>query len=161
MSSWTDIHLQNQNWFFRNRKVCSIYMSAIARMGDKIDYLRFMDNVSSIESSSSYKNAFSVAGMPYYVPYARLVMADKLDLYRICHGEPKYLIRELMAKKYPEIPVPNKVPMPRLVDYYFADWDGPRRHEFKKDINMDEFTGNQKWQMWCFERFLDMHEPIR
>lgn len=129
--------------------------------GDKIDYLRFMDDVFSIESSSSYMNAFSVAGMPYYDPYARLVMADKLDLYRIRHGEPKYLIRELMAKKYPEIPVPNKVPMPRPVDYYFADWDGPKRHEFRKDINIDEFTGNQKWQMWCLERFLNMNEPVK
>ena len=123
---------------------------------DKIDFLKFMDDVFSIESSSSYLNAFAVADMPYYDPYARLKMADKLDLYRVRHGEPKYLIRELMAKKYPDIPVPNKVPMPRPVDMYFKDWEGPTRPEFLKNIEMSKLTGNQKWQMYCLEEFLDM-----
>ena len=126
--------------------------------GDKIDFLKFMDDVFSIESSSSYLNAFHVAGMQYYDPYARLKMADKLDLYRVRHGEPKYLIRELMHKKYPKIPVPNKIPMPRPVDAYFKTWEGPRRQEFRKDIDMSKFTGDQKWQLYCLERFLDMNE---
>ena len=128
--------------------------------GDKIDFMSFMDNVFSIESSSSYLNAFAVADMPYYDPYAKLKMADKLDLYRVRHGEPKYLIRALMAKKYPEIPVPNKVPMPRPVDAYFKTWEGPKRPEFRKDIDMSKFSGNQKWQMYCLEKFLDLNEPI-
>ena len=123
-----------------------------------IDFLSFMDDVFSIESSSSYMNAFAVAEMPYYDPYARLKMGDKLDLYRVRNGEPKYLIRELMAKKYPEIPVPNKVPMPRPVDAYFKTWDGPHRSEFKKGLDMSDFTGNQKWQMYCMEKFLDLYD---
>lgn len=126
--------------------------------GDKIDFLTFMDDVFSIESSSSYMNAFAVAEMRYYDPYARLKMADELDLYRVRHGEPKYLIRGLMHKKYPEIPVPNKVPMPRPVDAYFKTWEGPTRPEFKKNIDMNKFTGNQKWQMYCLEQFLNMYE---
>ncbi len=126
--------------------------------GDKIDFLAFMDDVFSIESSSSYMNAFSVAGMPYYDPYARLKMADELDLYLVRHGEPKYLIRRLMEKKYPEIPVPNKVPMPRPVDIYFKNWEGPTRLEFRKDIDINKYTGNQKWQMYCLEKFLEMNE---
>lgn len=126
--------------------------------GDKIDFLKFMDDVFSIESSSSYLNAFEVAGMPYYDPYARLKMAEELDLYRVRHGEPKYLIRELMHMKYPEIPVPNKNPMPRPVDEYFKTWEGPKRPEFRNDIDMNRFTGNQKWQMYCLEQFLNMNE---
>lgn len=126
--------------------------------GDKIDFLKFMDDVFSIESSSSYLNAFAVAEMPYCDPYAKLKMTDELDLYRVRHGEPKYLIRELMTKKYPEIPVPNKVPMPRLVDAYFKTWEGPTRPEFCKNIDMNKFTGNQKWQMYCLEKFLEMNE---
>lgn len=126
--------------------------------GDMIDYMTFMDDIFSIESSSSYLNAFAVAGMPYYDPYAKLKMADKLDLYRVRHGEPKYLIRELMAKKYPGIPVPNKVPMPRPVDEYFKTWEGPTRSEFRKNLSMSKFTGNQKWQMYCLENFLEMNE---
>lgn len=134
------------------------YLFERYRQGDNIDFLTFMDDVFSIESSSSYLNAFAVAEMPYYDPYAKLKMADKLDLYRVRHGEPKYLIRELMAQKYPEIAVPNKVPMPRPVDEYFKTWEGPTRPEFKKNIDMSKFTGNQKWQMYCLEKFLEMNE---
>lgn len=126
---------------------------------DMIDYLKFMDDVFSIESSSSYLNAFKVAELDYYDPYARLKMGDALDLDRVRNGEPKYLIRELMAKKYPEIPVPNKVPMPRPVDEYFKNWEGPKRKEFRNDIDLNNFTGNQKWQMYCLEQFLNMYEP--
>ena len=134
------------------------YLFERYRQGDMIDFLTFMDDVFSIESSSSFLNAFAVAGMPYYDPYAKLKMADELDLHRVRNGEPKYLIRGLMAKKYPEIPVPNKVPMPRPVDEYFKTWEGPTRPEFRKDIDMSKFTGNQKWQMYCLEKFLDMNE---
>lgn len=134
------------------------YLFERYRQGDKIDFLTFMDDVFSIESSSSYLNAFTVASMPYYDPYARLKMADELDLYRVRHGEPKYLIRALMEKKYPEIPVPNKVPMPRPVDEYFKNWEGPKRPEFKKNLDMSKFTGNQKWQLYCLEYFLNMNE---
>lgn len=122
-----------------------------------IDFLSFMDDVFSIESSSSYLNAFGVAKMPYYDPYCRLIMADPLDLHRVRNGEPKYLIRGLMAERYPEIPVPNKVPMPRPVDTYFKDWKGVKRSEFRTDIDYAKLTGNQKWQLYCLERFLDMY----
>ena len=120
----------------------------------KIDFQGFMADLMTRESFNSYYNAFSVAQMPYYDPYAYLKMAESLDLNRVRNGEPKYLIRELMAKRYPGIPVPNKNPMPRPVDYYFADWEGPKRPEFKENLDMIKFTGNQKWQMWCLERFL-------
>lgn len=135
-----------------------LYLFEGYRKGEMIDFLSFMDDVFSIESSSSYLNAFNVAGMPYYDPYAKLKMAEPVDLSRVRNGAPKYLIRELMAKKYPEIPVPNKVPMPRPVDSYFKEWQGPKRPEFRKDIDMNKYTGNQKWQMYCLEAFLNMIE---
>lgn len=135
------------------------YLFERYRKGEMIDFLSFMDDVFSIESSSSYMNAFSVAKMPYYDPYARLKMGTPLDLYRVRNGESKYMIRELMAKKYPEIPVPNKVPMPRPVDEYFKDWEGPTRNEFRKDINIDKYNGNQKWLLFCLEYFLNVFEP--
>ena len=123
-----------------------------------IDYIRFMDDVFSVESSGSYWNAFAVAKMSYYDPYAQLIMSEPLDLNRVRNGEPKYLIRELMHKKYPDIPVPNKNPMPRPVDEYFKNWKGPTRPEFKNNLDMSKFTGNQKWQLWCLERFLNLYE---
>jgi hypothetical protein len=30
--------------------------------------------------------------------------------------------------------------------------------EFRKDIEMSGFTGNQRWQMYCLEKFLDINE---
>lgn len=128
------------------------------RKGEYIDFLTFMDNVFSIESSSSYLNAFSSAQLSYYDPYAKLIMHDELDLHRVRNGEPKYLIRELFSMKYPEIPIPNKIPMPRPVDMIFKDWEGPQRKEFRKDIPMNKLTGNQKWQLWCAEQFLNMYD---
>lgn len=125
---------------------------------ERIDFMRFMDEIFSIESSSSYLNAFGVAEMPYYDPYAKLKMADELDLNRVRSGESKYLIRSLMAKKYPDISVPNKTPMPRPVDAYFESWEGPIRPEFKKGLSMSKFTGNQKWQLYCLEKFLELYE---
>ncbi len=135
-----------------------LYLYERYRIGGSIDFMKFMDDVFAIESSSSYFNAFGVAGLFYFDPYARLKMSIPLDLHRVRHGEPKYLIRELMAKRYPDIPVPNKNPMPRPVDAYFADWKGPIRPEFRTGLDMKIFTGNQKWQLWCLERFLDSHE---
>lgn len=128
------------------------------RKGDQIDLLRFMDEVFSIESSSSYLNAFNTAKMPYYDPYARLIMSEPLDMNRVRNGEPKYLVRDLYALKYPEQSVPDKIPMPRPVDMIFKDWQGPKRKEFRNDIPMHQLTGNQKWQLWCAEQFLNSIE---
>lgn len=125
---------------------------------DGIDVMRFMDEVFAIESSSSYLNAFAVARMPYYDPYARLVMAEPLDMQRVRNGEPKYLVRGLYAMKYPELEIPFKMPMPRPVDTIFKDWTGPTRKEFRKDIPMQQLTGNQKWQLWCAEQFLNLFD---
>ncbi len=120
-----------------------------------IDFMRFMDEVFSVESSGSYLNAFGAAWMPYYDPYARMVMAEPLDMYRVRNGEPKYLVRGLYAMKYPEFEIPFKMPMPRPVDTVFKDWEGPKRKEFRTDIDMQKLTGNQKWQLWCAEQFLN------
>ena len=127
------------------------------RIGENgINVLKFMDEVFSIESSSSYLNAFGAAWMPYYDPYAKLVMAEPLDMKRVRNGEPKYLVRGLYAIKYPELEIPFKIPMPRPVDSVFRKWEGPQRPEFRHDIPMDNLTGNQKWQLWCAEQFLNM-----
>ena len=125
---------------------------------NKIDYMKFMDEVFAHESNGVFCNAFITAGMkytPYYDPSGMEKMVEPLDLQRVRNGESKYLIRELFKMCYPEFDIPEKVPMPRPVDYYFENYSGPTRPEFKKDLDMSKFTGNQKWQMWCLERFLN------
>ena len=73
---------------------------------------------------------------------------------------PNTFAQFVRLEKYPDIPVPNKVPMPRPVDAYFKTWEGPSRPEFRRDIDMSKFNGNQKWQMYCLERFLDINEKV-
>ena len=127
------------------------------RMGkDGIDFLGFMDDLCTNESYSSYYNAFKASGLPYFDPYENLVMAEPKDLQRIRGGESKYLVRDLYRMKYPEREVPTKIPMPRPVDMIFKDWEGPKRNEFRHDIPMSQLTGNQKWQLWCAELFLNL-----
>lgn len=130
------------------------------RRGNDIDFLGVMEDMAIEESYSSYYNAFKTAEMDYIDPYAYLKMAESLDLERVRNGQSKYLIRELFSMKYPNITVPNKLPMPRPVDEYFADWEGPKRPEFLENLDMSKFTGNQKWLLYCLEKFLDMYEPL-
>lgn len=122
----------------------------------KIDFLKFMDEVFSIESSTSYMHAFKMAGISYLDPYAYMTMAEPLDLKRVRSGEPKYLVRELFASKYPEIPVPDKIPMPRATEQWLKDYK-PVREEFISGCEK-EMTGDQKWLLYCLEMLLNMHD---
>ena len=126
------------------------------RKGNLIDYIGMYDSITTDESYASYENAFSAAGLNYVDPYENLKMSKNIDLFRIRSGESKYLIRELFRIKYPLLPVPNKNPMPRPVDHYFKDWTGPKRIEFKRDIDLSKYNGNQKWLIWVLERFLNL-----
>ena len=128
------------------------------RLGNNIDFIELMHEYADIESYASYENAFETGHMSFLDPYEILKMSEPLDLKRIRNGESKYLIRALFKMKYPEIPVPQKLPMPRPVDDYFKNWEGPKRKEFISDIDMSKYTGNQKWQMYCLEKFLEMNE---
>ncbi len=51
--------------------------------------------------------------------------------------------------------IPNKSPMPRPVDFYFENWEGLINAIFKKNLDMKLFTGNQKWQLWCLDKYLN------
>ena len=136
------------------------YLFERYRNNDGIDYVEIMDKLATQESYGSYDNAFITAGLDYFDPYEKLKMAEPLDLDRIRKGESKYLIRELFKMRYPTIPVPEKNPMPRPVDSYFADWKGPKRPEFRVDIDITKFSGNQKWLLWCLEQFLNLVDEM-
>lgn len=135
------------------------YLFERYRIGkNSIDYIRFYDDIVTDESYASYENAFETADIDFIDPYELIKLAKPLDLGRIRNGDTKYLIRELFRMKYPETPVPQKKPMPRPVDAYFEKWGGPKRNEFRDDIEIGKYTGNQKWLLWCLERFLDVVE---
>lgn len=135
------------------------YLFERYRIGkSSIDYLRFYDEVVTDESYASYENAFESAEIDFIDPYELLKMARPLDLGRIRNGDTKYMIRDLFRMKYPETTVPIKQPMPRPVDEYFAQWGGPIRKEFRDDIDITKYSGNQKWLLYCLERFLNKYD---
>lgn len=135
------------------------YLFERYRLGENsIDYLRFYDEIVTDESYASYANAISTANMDFIDPYEKLKLSKPLDLGRIRNGESKYIIRDLFRMKYPDITIPLKQPMPRPVDEYFKNWGGPTRPEFRKDIDIKKYSGNQKWLLYCLERFLNNYD---
>ena len=166
--------LLSQNWSYDQYVKRTIYVNPVEVLTDpydmnylferyrigksSIDYIRFYDEIVTDESYASYENAFETAEIDFIDPYELLKMAKPMDLGRIRNGDSKYLIRDLFRMKYPETTIPIKQPMPRPVDDYFAQWNGPTRKEFKKDIDITKYTGNQKWLLYCLERFLNRYE---
>lgn len=124
---------------------------------NKIDFIKFINEVFGIEADTSYMHAFNMENIIHLDPHAYLVMAEPLDLNRIRNGEPKYLIKELFKKRYPHIPVPDKIPMPRAMDQWLKDWDGPTRKEFLPNCVKD-LTGDQKWMVYCLEKYLNIFD---
>lgn len=122
----------------------------------RMDVVGFLNDVYSRESTQSFVNAFDAAGIGYTGAYNDIFMRGGIDIDRIRAGESKHLIRGLFARKYEGLQVPEKTPMPRPVDVYFSDWAGPTRPEFRDDMDVSSLSGNQRWQVWCLERFLDM-----
>lgn len=125
---------------------------------NKIDFLGFYDKSITEESYASYENAFHAADIDYIDPYEKMKLKEKVDLSRIRNGDSKYFVRALFKMKYPNIPLPEKHPMPRPVDEYFKNWEGPKRKEFRKDIDISKYSGNQKWLLWCLEQFLNKYD---
>lgn len=124
-----------------------------------INICDFMKEFYYKESLGSYLNACDLAGIEYLSPYSNMRMNIPLDLSRIKAGESKYLIRELYAKLYPDVDLPQKTPMPRAVKQWLKDWKGPTRGEFLPDC-IDGLNGDQKWLVYCLEQFLNLLDEM-
>lgn len=123
---------------------------------DMIDFQAFLKDYMDIESYTSYMHAFELGNVKYLDPFESMKMALPLDLNRVRNGEPKYMVRELFAKRYPNIEIPTKIPMPRAMNQWLKDYK-TTRPEFIENCTQD-MTGDQKWLCWCLEQFLNMHD---
>ena len=121
-----------------------------------IDVHEFNRNIYYCESMGSYENACSLAEINLCAPYSKTYMGVPLDYDRIRKGENKYLVREIFQRLYTNFVVPPKLPMPRPMNEWMKEWSGPTRSEFRNDIDIQKFTGDQKWLLWCLEYFLNM-----
>ncbi len=120
-----------------------------------IDPHEFMSTEFYIESVGSYINACETANCGLVVPYANCILGTPLDYNRIRNGENKYLVREIFRNLYKDFDVPPKQPMPRPTNEWFKNWEGPIRREFYPHCT-DNMTGDQKWLVWCLEKFLNL-----
>ena len=119
-----------------------------------IDGHDFINTYFRQEALGTYTNACETAGVEFVGPYSRTVLDAPIDYARIRSGETKYIIREAFQKLFPGEAMPQKIPMPRPVNEWFADWKGPTRPEFLPHCT-DLMTGDQKWMVWCLERYFD------
>lgn len=122
-----------------------------------IDGHDFINKYFRQEALGTYTNACNSAGIEFVGPYSKTVMDIPIDYNRIRLGDTKYLIREAFCKLYPGEEMPQKIPMPRPVNEWFADWPGPVREEFLPHCT-DNMSGDQKWMVWCLERFFNNME---
>lgn len=105
----------------------------------------------------TFTNACKTAGIEFVGPYSLTYMDHPVDYERIRSGDTKYIVRELFKELYPGIEPPAKIPFPRPVNEWFANWEGPTRKEFIPH-STDYMQGDQKWMVWCLERYLNMIE---
>ena len=128
------------------------------RMFEKNGYVdahEFCRNFFLEEGMGSYVNACQCAGIDVRTPYLMTTLAEPLDYMRVRAGENKYIVREVFEKLYTGWSVPKKTPMPRPMNEWMEKWDGPKRKEFWPNC-VTGLSGDQKWQLWALESFLNM-----
>lgn len=125
-----------------------------------VDVHEFNRNVFYTEAMGSYINAATTAGIEPIIPFAHTYLGTPLDYTRIRNGENKYLVREVFSRLYEDFTIPAKLPMPRPVNEWLKDWQGPVRPEFWPHCT-DEMTGDQKWLVYCLEKFLNYLDAVK
>lgn len=118
-----------------------------------VDVFGFLNDFEYSVSLGFYTNACQLANVDFFAPYSYTVLGHPLDLERIRSGEGKYVVRELYQKLYPDIPVPPKTPLPRPMDEWLADWNGPLHSEIVSE-GLVGLTGDQKWYVYALNAFL-------
>lgn len=129
------------------------------RQGDKIDYLRFLNEIHGEGTTQAFCNAIYFGGLSVIAPYEKLQLKSALDIDRIRYGEPKYLLVELFDKLYSEMVAPKKVAFARPMHQWMADFK-PKSDIFIKDLDMSLFTGEQKYIMRSLDKFVGWLELL-
>lgn len=138
-------------------KQCSIISEPFVKYSNNgyMDVHEFNRHVYYCESMGSYHNAMDCAGVGFEAPFSKAYMGCPMDYQRVRNGENKYWVREIFRRLYPDFVIPAKVPMPRPMNEWFKAWAGPVREEFLPNC-VHGLTGDQKWLIWCLEKFLNL-----
>lgn len=125
-----------------------------------MDVLHFLAFVHGPGLAQAFQNGIVAAGCDWKAPYEMLRVDCPLNIDRIRAGESKYLLREVFSKVYPNLEIPPKIAFPRPMDTWMEYWVGPKRSEFLSDLDVSSLTGEQKWLIYCLERFMNLFEDV-
>ena len=128
------------------------------RRGDSIDVLGFLKTVHGLGVIQAFNNAIHAGGCETLEPFEELFLDAPLNIERIRKGESKYLVREVFKRLYPNLDIKEKIAFARPMDQWLKQWNGPSRQEFRSDIDVSKFSGDQKWLLFCLNRFLNIFE---
>ena len=128
------------------------------KKGNGINVPGFLKTVHGLGIVQAFNNAIEAAGCSVVVPYESLFLNAPLDLNRIRNNESKYILRKVFHKRFPGFHIPDKIPFTRPMEQWLANWEGPKRQEFLDQIDIKGFSGDQKWIIYCLERFMDLFE---
>lgn len=123
------------------------------KKGRFIDVHGFLSNEFYKETLGSYQNACDFGGVKFLTPYPHMRL-EKLDYERVRSGDSKYILRELYSSKYPDLFVPEKVPMPRAMGEWLLEWEGPQHSMFNNSFDFDSLKPDQKWIIYILDLFL-------
>lgn len=126
----------------------------------KMDVHRFLAFVHGPGLAQAFQNGVVAAGCEWKAPYEMLRVDCPLNIDRIRAGESKYLLREVFRKVHPELEIPPKIAFARPMDTWMNHWAGPKRPEFLSDLDVAAFTGEQKWLIYCLERFMNLFDEV-
>ncbi len=124
------------------------------RENDMIDFIGFLKRVHGTGIIQAFNNSVANTGVKLIEPFEELKLKGKLDIERIRNGEPKYILYEIFNTLFAGLSGPEKVPFARPMDEWLAQYSGPVHESFLPDLNINDFTGNQKYQLRCLDRFL-------
>jgi hypothetical protein len=119
-----------------------------------VDVVRFLKEVHGTGIVQMFENALGSAGCEIVSPYEDFALSAPLDLDRIRSGEPKYLLQDVFRLLYPDLDAPGKIAFARPVGTWLREWTGPKNDIFAESLDASQFTGEQRWQMYCLDRFL-------
>lgn len=120
-----------------------------------INVQSFLKIVHGLGVIQMFENAMDFENVKMICPYEELFLDTPLDLNKVRSGEPKYILKELFKEIFQDIKALPKIAFARPMDDWLSSWNGPKRKEFRKDINISSLSGEQKWLLYCLEIFLN------
>jgi len=125
------------------------------KINNSIDVFQFVEAIMGQEHSLYFDNPINLGGCKLLAPHNMLKFSTPLDLNRIKNGEPKYILRNIFKQLFPNIEIPKKIAFARPMDSWMQFYIKSNRPEYLDNLDLNQFTGEQKWLIYCLEQYLN------